>query len=403
MGYIPRLLEPTLRRLFDQYPIVTISGPRQSGKTTLARACFPDLPYANFEQPDTREYFQSDPRRFLAAYRDGAIFDEVQRVPSLGSWLQAMVDEDRRDGRFILTGSAQFEVMNQVSQSLAGRTAILRLLPFSMDELARAPGASGTSGGKTTERRIYEGFYPRIQDLNLDPSQALSDYVQTYIERDLRQFGNIHDLSAFQRFLRLCAGRAGQLLNLESLGEDTGISGVTARSWMSILEASYIAFLLPPWFENIGKRLVKSPKLYFYDVGIAAWLCGIEKESQLQTHPLRGNLFENLVVADCLKRRYNAGRTAGLHFFRDARGVEVDLLYPAGNRCVPVEIKSGSTVVPDFMRNLEKLGALLPDRLEKGIVAYGGTQFQDREKALICPYTELSKHLPPEDVLCSPL
>lgn len=390
MPYIPRMLESTFRNLFTHYPIVTITGPRQSGKTTLARACFPDLPYVNFERLDTREYFQNDPSRFLDSYREGAIFGEVQRVPSLASWLQVLVDEERRNGRFILTGSAQFEMMTQVNQSLAGRNALLRLLPFSMDEL-RNIGEE-----KSLERRLYEGFYPRVHDQNLDPSQASADYVQTYIERDLRQFGNIHNLSAFQRFLRLCSGRVGQVLNLESLGADAGISGVTARSWLSILEASYIIFLLPPWFENIGKRLIKSPKLYFYDVGIAAWLCGIEKESQLETHPLRGNLFENLVVADCLKRRFNAGKTAALHFFRDARGMEVDLLYPAGDKYVPIEIKSGSTASPDFLKNLEKLGSLLPVRFTKGIVAYGGKEIQDRTKGLICPYTELSRNLPEE-------
>lgn len=390
MSYIPRLIEPVLRRLSGQYSIVTITGPRQSGKTTLARACFPDLPYANFERPDIREYFQSDPRRFLDTCRGGGIFDEVQRVPSLASWLRVMVDEERQNGRFILIGSAQFEMLAQVNQSLAGRTALLRLLPFSMDELR------DVEGEKSLERRLYEGFYPRVHDQNLDPSQASSDYVQTYIERDLRQFGNIHDLSTFQRFLRLCAGRVGQLLNLESLGADVGVSGVTARAWLSILEASYIVFLLPPWFENIGRRLIKSPKLYFYDVGIAAWLCGIEAESQLETHPLRGNLFENLVVADCLKRRFNGGKTAGLHFFRDARGMEVDLLYPDGDRYVPIEIKSGTTALQDFLGNLVKLNALLPARFKKGIVAYGGEEFHDRDQGLICPYVELSKNLPVE-------
>jgi len=285
MELIPRTIEPVLQGLTGQYPVITMTGPRQSGKTTLCRAAFAHKPYANLESPDTREFALDDPRGFLAQYPDGAVLDEIQRAPDLVSYIQTMIDEDQRPGRFILTSNQQFEVSNTVNQSLAGRTAIVKLLPFSLNELQAAATLPDI------DSLILHGFYPRIWDKQLDPTQALGDYFETYIERDLRQLATIKDLRMFERFIRLCAGRVGQLLNISSLANDAGVSHTTAGNWISILEASYILFLLPPYYRNISKRLVKSPKLYFYDVGIAAFLLGIENARQVSRDPPTGKSF----------------------------------------------------------------------------------------------------------------
>ena len=318
---IEREITHRLTTLFRQYPFVTVTGPRQSGKTTLCRAAFPDLQYANLEAPDQRDFAESDPRGFLAQLGEGAIIDEVQHVPALLSYLQVLADERGRNGLFILTGSEQFRLSDAISQSLAGRTALLRLLPFSLAERQR------TSVSNSVHDILYSGFYPRILDQGLDPRQALGDYFETYVERDVRRLGEIRNLSSFRTFVRLCAGRIGQLVNLTSLGSDAGVSHTTAREWLTVLEASYIIFQLQPFHANIRKRLVKSPKLYFYDVGLASYLIGIENASQVLTHPLRGSLFENTVVAEVLKHRFNRGLQPNLSFFRDARGLECDLFY----------------------------------------------------------------------------
>ncbi|MFP4226818.1 MAG: ATP-binding protein, partial [Desulfobacterales bacterium] len=292
MALIPRTIETVLQRLAGQYPVITMTGPRQSGKTTLCRTAFAYKPYVNLEAPDIRQFARDDPRGFLAQYPDGAVLDEIQRAPDLVSYIQPLVDEDQREGRFIMTGSQQFEVSDTVNQSLAGRTALVKLLPFSLEELQSAIKLPDI------DSLILHGFYPRIWDKQLDPTQALGDYFETYIERDLRQLATIKDLNLFERFIRLCAGRIGQLLNLSSLANDAGVSHTTAGNWISILEASYILFLLPPYHRNISKRLVKSPKLYFYDVGLAAFLLGIENARQISRDPLRGNLFENMVIVE---------------------------------------------------------------------------------------------------------
>ncbi|HGG59360.1 MAG TPA: ATP-binding protein [Gammaproteobacteria bacterium] len=278
---IPRTLESHATAAFAKYPVITITGPRQSGKTTLARNTFAGKPYANLENPVTRQFAHEDPLAFLGQYPQGAVIDEIQRVPDLLSYIQVVVDEKRENSLFVLTGSQQFELMRGISQSLAGRTALLKLLPFSIAELTGhfSPGI---------DEMLFKGFYPRVYDQDIAPDQAYGDYFETYVERDLRQLVNIKNLGLFQRFVKLCAGRCGQLLNLNSLANDTGISRSTAREWMTVLEASYIVFLLPPFHANIGKRLIKSPKLYFYDVGLASWLLGIEEQRQIATHPLRG-------------------------------------------------------------------------------------------------------------------
>ena len=370
---IPREISPVLLGLFDQYPVVTVTGPRQSGKTTLCRAAFPDLAYFNLERPDVREFADRDPLGFLAQCREGAVIDEIQRVPELTSYIQAAVDETRRNGQFVLTGSRQLRMSEAVSQSLAGRTAVLPLLPFSIQESSQA------RADLDVDSMIHTGFYPRIYDQGLDPTRALGDYFETYVERDVRQISEIRDLSAFQRFVRLCAGRAGQLLNLHSLGNDAGVSHTTARHWLSVLEASFIAFELLPFHANVSKRLVKSPKLYFYDVGLAAYLLGIESARQITTHPLRGALFENLVVMEALKHRFNLGRRSNLSFYRDSTGNEVDLVYALADRLIAVEMKAGQTVSGSFLTMLHAIDRVLPDTVAAKVLVYGGDAESVRE------------------------
>ena len=386
---VQRTLAEHLTRSFTQYPIVTLTGPRQSGKTTLVRSTFPELPYVNLENPSLRSYAEEDPRGFLSAYTDGVILDEIQNVPELTSWIQVYVDEVRRNSLFILTGSRQFEILEAVSQSLAGRTAVLRLLPFSFRELR--PEFERDS----IDDWLYTGFYPRIYDQGLDPSQALSDYFATYVERDIRKIVNIRNISLFEKFVKLCAGRAGQVLNVSSLANDAGINHVTAREWLTLLEASYTVFLLPPFYRNIGKRLIKSPKLYFYDTGLASHLLGIERKEHLNNHPLRGNLFENMMVMEILKHRYHNGRTCNLNFFRDAKGHEVDIVYTSGSRLFPVEIKAGETFRSEFLKQLTYFDKLFGtgEHSVHGALLYGGDLNQRRSGV------EILNHLDVESLL----
>jgi hypothetical protein len=372
---IERNIAPVLRRLASQYPVITLTGPRQSGKTTLARSVFSDKSYVTLEDPDTRRYATDDPRGFLAQHVRGAILDEIQRVPELASYLQGMVDADPQPGRFILTGSHQFELMTQVSQSLAGRTAVLRLLPFTLAEVRRLQGGERPPDLAQT---LLTGFYPRIHDRGLDPSRALADYFATYVQRDLRQLAAVQDLQRFERFVRLCAGRTGQLLNLTSLGNDAGVSHATARAWIDVLQSSFIVHLLVPWFTNTGKRLVKAPKLYFHDVGLACWLLGLRSAEQVSRDPLWGSLFENFVVMEAMKDRLNAGETAEMYFYRDSEGNEVDLLLPTGGKFHAIEIKAGATINPDYFKGLKTFVAHQPSAFASGCVVYGGTQGQSR-------------------------
>ena len=379
---IERDIAPCLIRLFEQYPFVTVTGPRQSGKTTLCRAAFPRLKYINLESPDQREFAQSDPHEFLSQAGNGAILDEIQRVPELLSYIQVLADEKGKNGLFILTGSENLMLSEAISQSLAGRTGLLRLLPFSLAERQRAG-----SGGSIDEI-LYSGFYPRIHDQKIEPRQAFADYFATYVERDVRRLSEIHNLSTFQRFVRLCAGRVGQLTDFVALGADAGVSHTTARHWLEVLEASFIAFRLPPFHANIRKRLVKSPKLYFYDVGLASYLIGIEKAGQVATHPLRGALFENMVVVEALKYRFNLGRRSSLSFFRDSRGLECDLLFEVANSIGAIEIKSGTTIASDLFDALNAIGKLVPKISMKAAV-YGGTEHQSRSSGEIVPFDGL--------------
>jgi len=359
----------TLRQLARGYPVLAITGPRQSGKTTLARAVFSDKRYVSLEDPDQRAFADEDPRGFLDRFPDGAILDEVQRCPALFSYLQGRVDADRRMGQFVLTGSQQFGLLAQITQSLAGRVGLVQLLPFAYPEL--------TSAGKAVsdlDTLLWQGLYPPLHDRPLDPVGWYANYVMTYIERDVRQLSEVRNLAQFQRFLRLCAGRNGQLLNLSSLGNDCGISHVTARSWLSILEAGYIVHLLQPHHANFGKRLVKAPKLYFHDTGLAAYLLGIRDPDHLAIHPSRGALFETFVIGELLKHRYNRGLPSNLYFWRSNVGDEVDVLIDEGTTLQPVEIKSGKTLLADHTAGIRKWLAIAgPAALDPRMV-YGGDE-----------------------------
>lgn len=381
---IRRSAHDTLLRLAKGFPVIAITGPRQAGKTTLAKSAFPDKIYLTLEDPDTRLLAESDPRGFLSHYPDGLILDEAQRVPQLFSYLQGFVDEQLVPGKYVLTGSQQFGLMSGITQSLAGRVGLVQLLPFAMNEL--------DSAGKLPEDMdglMLTGMYPPLYDRDLDPADWFPAYVNTYIERDVRQLINVRELSMFQRFVRMCAARTGQLLNLSSLASDCGITHNTAAAWISVLEASYIIYLLRPHFTNFNKRLVKTPKLYFLDTGLAAWLLGIREQEQLAYHAQRGALFENLVVTEFLKGRFNRGQQADLYFWRDSKGLEVDLLLDDGISLNPVEIKSGQTLAPDFLTALKKWCALsgIPDR--PAALVYGGDKVLSNFNVSIIPWRSL--------------
>ena len=380
---IEREMAPLVLKLAGDYPALAITGPRQAGKTTLARAAFPDKPYVSLENPDTRELATQDPRGFLNKYQAGAILDEVQNCPALFSYLQEILDSSKQAGRFVLTGSQQFGLIEGITQSLAGRIALVQLLPFSCHE---AYGSKPPSLDET----LWRGAYPPIHDRQLDPSLWYANYMQTYIERDVRKLINVRDLTSFQRFVRLCAGRVGQLLNLSQMGGEAGITHNTAKAWLSILEASYVVFQLQPHHRNFNKRLIKTPKLYFYDTGLAVWLLSIREARQVETHPLRGALFENWVVSESLKARFNHGLPAHLYFWRDRAGHEVDLLMETTNQLIPVEIKSSQTVNADFFKGLEDWLTLAQPRRPRAWLVYGGSEDHQRKTTRVLSW----RHLP---------
>jgi len=375
---IQRNIHADLIRLAGQYPVITIIGPRQSGKSTLAKMAFPDKQYVSLEQLALRDFAHSDPVGFLNTHaKDGAILDEIQRVPGLLSEIQVRVDaRPELKGAFILTGSHQLLLMESVNQSLAGRTAILKLLPFTFAECSIFGGAP-----PDIPQILFNGFYPRIIADKLDPVEALSFYVTTYVERDVREIMAIKDLTIFSRFLRLCAGRTGQILNASSLAADAGINHNTARSWLSLLEASFIITLLQPHHNNFNKRLIKAPKLYFWDVGLASYLLGIERSEQIGSHPLVGALFETFVVTELMKQRLNRVRDPRLYYWRDNAGHEVDLLFETTDGILPIEIKLGATVQRDVWKGIDYYRLLNQSALP-GVVVYGGNELQERSNGL---------------------
>lgn len=380
---IPRQATDTLVRLAQGFPVLAITGPRQSGKTTLARAVFAAKPYVSLENPEQREFAQTDPQRFLARFTQGAILDEVQRCPALLSWLQQLVDERALMGDFILTGSAQFDLMAGITQSLAGRVGRVELLPLSGAEL----GAQLLPD--TLDALLLKGGYPALYDRTLAPTDWFPNYVATYLERDVRQLVAVHDLNQFHRFVKMCAARSGQLLNLAALGADCGISAVTAAKWLSVLETSYLVLRLPPYHRNFGKRLVKTPKLYFLDVGLMAWLLGLRDTTTLATHAARGALFETWVVSELLKQRFNAGQSAELFFWRDSVGHEVDVVFETAQGVQAIEIKSGSTVASDWPQAALKWAQLSSTSLAPQII-YGGTDRYTRQGCEVSGWREFA-------------
>ncbi len=385
MHYFPRDIEKEALELAAHYPVLTITGPRQSGKTTLARHLFKDLPYFSFENPDLRSLVINDPRKFLSQLPQGAILDEIQNVPDILSYLQEIADERKNDALFVITGSNHFAVMQKVTQSLAGRTGILKLLPFNLSE-------SGVDDLFSTNELLIKGFYPAIYKSKLSASKIYRNYYETYLQKDVRQLIQIKDLNLFDKFIRICAGRTGSLLNTANIANETGLSMPTIRSWLSVLEASYIIMLLPPFYENIKKRMIKSPKLYFYDVGLASYLLGIEEKVMMSRDPLRGSLFENMVVMEIVKHRFNAGFDHNVSFFRDSHHNEVDLVFRQGQKLIPIEIKSSQTFNPDFLKGLDYFKSMFPERVEKEFVIYDG-HFEQTGQRSILNYKTFSKNM----------
>lgn len=383
---IERVLKFRLLELTKKYPIVTLTGPRQSGKSTLLKTSFPEYKYVSLEDLDMRLFATEDPRGFLTTYPDKTIIDEVQRVPSLFSYIQTHTDKEDKEGMYLLAGSHNFLLMENINQSLAGRTAILRLLPFSHYEMTE-----GNILPATVDEEIFKGAYPRLYDKDITPIDYYPFYIQTYVERDVRLMRNIGDLSKFIRFLKLCAGRIGQLLNISSLANECGVSVTTATSWISILEASYICYLLKPDHNNYAKRLVKAPKLYFYDTGLACSLLDIRSAEQVSTHFLRGGLFENLVINEFVKDAYNKGEDTNLSFWRDSTGNEVDLLRTTEGKQYAYEIKSGATYSPDFFKGISKWAKLSGAESEQCFAIYNGDKDMKTSNGEVFPWSLLDR------------
>ncbi|NLV27313.1 MAG: ATP-binding protein [Methanomicrobiales archaeon] len=383
---IHRTAKEKVKQLTVGFPAVAVTGPRQSGKTTLVRNIFPTLPYVLLEDPDTRRFAEEDPRSFLMQYQQtGIIIDEAQNVPELFSYLQGILDNKDTTGKFILTGSQNFLMMEKISQSLTGRIGLVKLLPFELNELWQAGLEK-----KSYEEYLFSGLYPRLYVEKIIPSDYYAAYVQTYLERDLRQLLKVQSLSIFQTFLRMCANRVGQVVNFSSLANDCGINYKTAQGWLSLLETSFIVFLVRTHHKNFNKRLIQMPKLYFTDPGLAAYLIGIRRPKEIMNHPMKGGLFESLIMSEFLKYRYNRGLDSNLYFWRDKGGKEIDCLIDRmGLELIPVEIKAGRTISGDYFKNIEYWNKLSGQVPERSFVVYGGDQDQQRIHARVLPFDHL--------------
>jgi len=382
---IKREAAQELKNLANQYKAIAVIGPRQSGKTTLVKQVFKNKPYVSLENPDIRAFALEDPRGFLKQYSGGAILDEAQRVPHLFSYLQQVLDECNKTSQFIITGSNNFLLQQNITQSLAGRVGYIHLLPFSIAEL-------GNNVPKTLNEILHKGFYPPLYDQSFETAKWFSNYIRTYVERDVRQLKSIENLVVFERFLRLCASRVAQLLNKNSLAVEVGVDSKTIESWIGLLEASFIAYRLKPHHKNFNKRLVKIPKLYFYDVGLASALLGIQNPEQLDLHPLKGSLFENMVVMEILKDRYNNGKSDNLYFWRNNAGNEIDLILDEGLTLIPLEIKMGHTITKDYFKGITYWNNL--SNTNSGCVVYAGDEYQSRSNGIeIVPYDKIHQHI----------
>jgi len=379
---IQRTLASKLIFLSEKFQIITLTGPRQSGKTTLVKSTFPNLPYVSLEDPDIRQIALSDPRGFLSNYPSGAILDEIQNTPELFSYLQRIVDEDNQI-KFILTGSSNFLLMERISQSLAGRTAVLHLLPFSLEELEPIT--------ESYETMIFRGQYPRIYDRDIPPTDFYPSYIQTYVDRDVRLIKNIGDMNTFIQFTQLCAGRIGQPLNYTSLSNDAGISPNTVKAWISILESSFILYRLHPYYRNFNKRLIKSSKLYFYDTGVACSLLGIRDHTELNFHYLKGSLFENLILNEFVKCSFNRGENRHPYFWQDNHGNEIDCVIEKGNEVMVVEIKSGKTITSSYFNNLNYWRKLTGTSEEYVYVVFGGEKTTRTSEGTLISWRDLGK------------
>jgi uncharacterized protein len=381
---IKRNLSNKIKELASQFRVLTLLGPRQSGKTTLIRHCFPKYTYVSLEEPDVRLYAQNDPRGFFKDFPNKVIIDEIQRVPELLSYIQSIVDKTGESGQFLLTGSDQLQLGATISQSLAGRTAVLTLLPLALAEIA----TPHISKKQSIDQWLIKGLMPAVHSQSLAPYDYYLSYFKTYVERDIRQLVNLKNFNLFEKFIKLSAGRVGQLINYSSLASDVGVAVTTINEWIALLEASYLIFRLKPHYENFGKRVIKSPKIYFTDVGLLCYLLEIENESQLKRDPLRGGIFENFIVLEALKSRYNQGKESNLYYFRDNHGREVDLLLSVGRNLIPIEIKAADTWHSDFAKNVLYFQKIAGEKALKGRIVYTGEYKRDSDNFELLPFID---------------